>query len=64
VVDYRKSDCYGKGLSIEYGESVDDVVGDTDQGAEYDVQEDGEEELVQGNEVPFFIVPHKSKGDD
>lgn len=70
MVYCRKGDRYGKGLFIESGESVDDVVGDTNQSPEYDVGEDGEEELIQGDEGPLLIVrracftPHKSEGDD
>jgi len=56
MVYCRKGDRYGKGLFIESGESVEDVVGDTNQSPEYDVGGEGEEELIQGDEGPLLIV--------
>lgn len=70
MVDCRKGDHYGKGLFIESGESTDDVLVDVEQWPKYDVEADGEEELVQGDEGLLLVVkracfiPRKSEGDD
>ena len=71
MADCRKGEQYGKGLFIEFGESMDEVLLDMEPGLEFDVEEEIEEELLlQGDEGTLLVAwracftPCKTIGED